>query len=61
MVQLLDVDESGRARLVHELGPVAVGLAELGHRQRDPLLGSVRDDLLSAFEAWPVPIQTDGG
>ncbi len=61
LVQLLDVDESGRARLVHELGLVAVGLAELGHHQRDPLLGSVRDDLLSAFEAWPVPIQTDGG
>ncbi len=61
LVQLLDVDEPGRARLVRELGPVAVGLAELGRDRRGQVLGSVREDLLSAFDAWPDRVQTDSG
>ena len=52
-VRLLDVDEPGRARLVRELGSVAVGLSDLDATPVGPLLGRLRDDLLSTFVSWP--------
>ncbi len=52
-VRLLDVDEPGRARLVRELGSVAVGLSDLGATPDGPPLARLRDDLLSTFVSWP--------
>jgi lipoate-protein ligase A len=53
LVRLLDIDEPGRARLLRELAPVAVGLAALGDRSSPASLGSIRDDLLSSIDSWP--------
>ncbi len=52
MVGLLDVDETGHARLVRELCSVAIGLSDLTDEPGGAPLESVRDDLLSSFDSW---------
>jgi lipoate---protein ligase len=54
MIRLLDFDEPGRARLLHELAPVAVGLSALGDEPgRGPTIERVRDHLVPSFDSWP--------
>lgn len=60
MVQLLAIDEPGRARLVRDLASLAVGLEQLGAgHEGGRLLGNVEDDLLSAFDSWPRRLGTE--